>query len=163
MCVLDEQVDEGVVHGGTEMALECLLLLLCARLVESLEMNVIRGVGFHVGQGGRQREGVRLGLVGEFLERGEEMEERGGVLTEGFGGYGGILEQRGDLGGNLTWRAECGRKKGHERRTLVSVQQRYAWASASSKFSSSDLTFLARICFLNSCRSVGVLGGFPSC
>lgn len=48
-------------------------------------MDVIDGVGFHVGKGGRQWEGVRLGLIGEFLERCEEMEERSRILTEGFG------------------------------------------------------------------------------
>lgn len=67
------------------MALESLLLFLCTCLVESLKMDVIDGVGFHVGKGGRQWEGVRLGLIGEFLERCEEMEERSRILTEGFG------------------------------------------------------------------------------
>lgn len=53
MGVLDEQVDEGVVHRGTEVALESLLLLLCMCFVEFLEMDVIGRVGFHVGKGGR--------------------------------------------------------------------------------------------------------------
>ena len=67
------------------MTLESLLLLLCACLVEFLEMDVVGCVGFHVGKGGREREGMCLGLIGEFLERSEEMKERGWVLTEGFG------------------------------------------------------------------------------
>lgn len=85
------------------MALERSLLLFCACLVESLEMDVIGGIGFHVGEGGRERECMRLRLIGEFLERGEEMEEGGRVLTEGFGRYSWILEESRDLGGDLPW------------------------------------------------------------
>jgi hypothetical protein len=85
VCVLDKDIDERIVHRGAEMALERPLLLLCAGPVESLEMYVVGRVSLHVRQGRCEREGVRLGLAGEFLEGGEKMEERGRVLTEGFG------------------------------------------------------------------------------
>lgn len=162
MRVLDKQVHERVVDGRTEVTLERVLFLLGARLVEALEVDVVGRVGFHVGQCGREREGVCLGLVGEVFECGEEVEEGGWGLTEGFKGYGWILEQRRDLGGNLT-RVRMGHVRMKGSYTLVSAQQRYAWASASSKFSSSDLTFMARMRFLNSCRSAGVWGGCPLC
>ena len=84
MCVLDKEIDEGIVDGGAKMALERLFFLFCTRLVEPLEVGVIGGVGFHIGEGGGEGEGVRLGLIGEFFERSEEMEKGSGVLTERF-------------------------------------------------------------------------------
>ena len=70
MCILDEQVDEGVIDRGPEMTLERLLFFFCARLVESLEMDVVGSVGFHVGECGCQWKCMRFGLISEFLEGG---------------------------------------------------------------------------------------------
>ena len=66
--VLDKQVHEAIVDGRAQVALESLLLLLGRRLVEPIQVGVAGGVGFHVGRGRREREGMRLGLLSKLVE-----------------------------------------------------------------------------------------------
>ena len=66
--VLDKQVHEAIVDGRAQVALESLLLLLGRRLVEPIQVDVAGGVGFHVGRGRREWEGMRLGLLSKLVE-----------------------------------------------------------------------------------------------
>ena len=101
MAVLHEVIDHSRVDIRAALLqdlLELVLLLLGLRFVERLEVDVVLGVGFHVGEGGAQGEGVRWAGA-EFAEGCEEVEEGGGVRAEG--GEALVLEEVCDVKGDL--------------------------------------------------------------
>lgn len=141
MRILDERINYSIINLDLrgDIALEDVLLQFCLFLVELLEPDICIRAGFHIREGASEWQCIGWSRS-KLLEGGEEVKEWWSYKDVSICVVSNDEKRIHEV--FSVWSLGSLKSSATSLGTLVSVHARYACASASSKFSSSNLCFM---------------------